>query len=71
MRRELHIPQPSTTTQEEHINHPSTLEAISHQGDGFVCGGNPQMHTHYAFKLTFNFSFTGKAAMHWGFNCVD
>lgn len=63
---ELHIPQPSTTTQGEHINYPSTLEAISHQVDGFVYGGKPQMHTHYAFKVTFNFSFTGMATINWG-----
>lgn len=42
----LHIPQPSTAAQEEHINHPSTLEAISHGVDAFVCGCNTLRCTH-------------------------
>lgn len=36
--------QPSTT--EEHINHLSTLEAISHWVDAFVCGCNTHRCTH-------------------------
>lgn len=43
---ELHVPQPSTVAQEEHINHPSTLTAINHRVDAFVCGCNTYRCTH-------------------------
>lgn len=43
---ELHIPQPSTVALEEHINHPSTLEAINHLVEAFVYGCNTQRCTH-------------------------
>lgn len=63
----LHIPQPSTAAQEEHINHPSTLEVINHGADAFVWGSNTHRCTHIIhLRPDFNFSLPGIAVTHSG-----